>query len=52
MWKFVVICLFVVTLAACAAMKAHPIATVTAVAKGVGVTIQSLNKISECEAKK
>lgn len=52
MWKFVVLCLFVATLAACAAIKTHPVATVVAVAKGVGVTVKTLNQINNCEAKK
>lgn len=52
MWKYIVIGLVAVTMAACAAIKNHPGAVAVSVVKGVGVTIQSLNKIQECEVKK
>lgn len=51
MWKYVVVALFAITLAACAAIKNHPAAVAVSVVKGVGVTIQSLNKINNCEVK-
>ncbi len=49
MWKIVIVCLVVISIAACTAIKQRPRAVVISVAKGVHATVQSMKEIKEKE---